>query len=153
MKLRTSQLVHSGLIEKIKALWDISLPSRSVSRKPLAVKGNNLYKNHIRSNWMRHKWRFGAKSVDSWELWFLSISTVLGKIDKFYKNGRSNSIINYFIVKNHMILLQFGNFDFFFTDSTKLQICQNTSNLWYYEKCIKNLNQTCEIIKLGYNLV
>ena len=39
------------------------------------------------------------KSTDSWELWILLISTVLGKIDDLCKNGKSYSIERHFFME------------------------------------------------------
>ena len=45
----------------------------------------------------------------SWELWFLLISTVLGKIDDLRRNGKSYSIKKYFFMEKQKILPQFDD--------------------------------------------
>ena len=45
----------------------------------------------------------------SWELWFVLISIVMGKIEVLHKNNKNYDIKNYFSVKKQKILPQFDD--------------------------------------------
>ena len=78
-------------------------------------------------------------------------------IDNLHKNGKSYNISNYFFKEKHKILPQFDDLTskiwIFYIDFTKLQIWYILANLQFSKICIKNPNLTCEVIKLGQNLV